>query len=179
MIERERKYIFTNYFLFLNLKRKAIKKIKIIQFYNDKNERYRLNLNEDIWIYNQKKYISYEKRFEKENIINNDKINDLKLSNSKCVAKYRYILNEDPEIVLDEIKNIDNILNYKKNLKYILEIEEKNIYIKDLDDYLKNYLMDDYNYLKDVTNLKEFSNINFASNFDIDYINLIKKFKEE
>ncbi|GAB6188357.1 hypothetical protein JCM30566_00960 [Marinitoga arctica] len=177
-IEIERKYTLDEVEA-EKLKNKSIKKIGIIQWYlkssENEIERVRLQLmkknNEIIkkWNYAYKANtdIPHEKiEKEKEYIPNN--INEL--YEKKVVIKIRYIIKNNPEIVLDEFIEIFG-LKYNIPEKYLLEIEMKEIkkyYKENFDEILEK---EKIKILKDVTEDYRYYNNNIANKLE-NYKNL-------
>ncbi|BBE31995.1 hypothetical protein OSSY52_21360 [Tepiditoga spiralis] len=139
MIEKEKKYIL-NEKNFKRLIKNAIKYSVIIQWYNEKNERIRVEIlnNEELWTKNIKIPLNELKRIEKEYKISKPNMDSLK--DFKVVIKKRYYLFFDPEIIIDEILNPKNSIKYKnyEKIRYLLEIEEKSKRIDSFDNYIKN-----------------------------------------
>ncbi len=183
MYEREKKYIINDYESYLKLKHNYLKKDLLIQWYKDTGERIRMIKTTDgneTWIKTIKKYISSEIRHEEEEVI--AKPISTELNNLPVVAKIRYLILEDPEIVIDRLLNPLRIIEYKLSfdkIKYLLEIEEKYNEIEDLDKYLKIYLKDDYYSLKQIDKENLFTNRDFAGSYDSSADELIKYCKED
>jgi hypothetical protein len=178
MIEIERKYIIKSKKLFDNLVNKSFKRILIAQWY-DYNERYRLvfDFKNKTWTKNSKIEISKEKRIEAEEEINETEINFDNLSKRRVVVKERFFLNNDPEIIIDNLFNLNNRINYLKpfeEIHYLLEIEQKNISINNFNNELlkiTNSLTD----IEEVTFLDGYNNAEFAGNTDLSPEEIIKK----
>jgi len=167
--ERERKYRIKNQEAFNRVVSQNLRKSLIIQWYDNFGVRTRLEKvdGEEIWNLNFKKEIEKGLRQEKEKIINKNMVNPESLKNQKLVMKFRYFLNYDPEIVVDELLNPCNCINYKKDLKeikYLLEIEEKTKNV-DLDGYLRNFLGSLYLELEDLTYKEGYNNTDFAGEY--------------
>jgi hypothetical protein len=177
MIEIERKYIIKSKKLFDSLVKKSFKKILIAQWY-DFNERYRLvfDCNKKIWTKNSKIEISKEKRIEEEEKINETEINFDNLSKRRVVVKERFFINNDPEIIIDNLINLNNKIYYLKpfeEIQHLLEIEQKSIPIDDFENELKkitNSLED----IKEVTFLDGYNNAEFAGKTDLSPREIIK-----
>lgn len=165
-IEREKKFRIPDYYIFKELISKSKEISLIIQWYDRKGRRTRLEKknNKEIWTTNIKKEIEKGLREEIEYVINPEKVDIEDMKNQRMVIKNRYILNYDPEVVVDEILNPDNCINYKKDLseiRYLLEIEEKFEKV-DLESFLKDFLQDLYYELEDLTYLEGYNNSDFA-----------------
>ena len=183
MFEMEKKYIITNYESYLKLKKEYIKKDLLIQWYADNGERIRRIVSysgDETWIKTVKTYISEELRREEEEVI--QKPNLLNLNKMPVVAKVRYLILSDPEIIIDRLLNPFRLIDYQKNfdkIKYLLEIEEKNNKIDDLNNYLKIFLKDNYDTLEQVDKENLFTNKDFAGKYDCDAKQLIKYCEED
>ena len=150
---------------FQKLHSKSIERYGIIQWYiktdEFKEERYRLKIKKINssyhyeWIKTTKIIVSKSKRNEIEESISFNDIQVSKLQKYPCVAKIRYVFSDDPEIVIDEYILKDSI-NYKKDVDYILEIEEKKQKIN-----LNDYLNDFFN-MKFIELENEYKNSNLA-----------------
>lgn len=187
-IEIERKYLINSEIAFNEMIKKSIFNIYLVQWYFITGERYRYiiyNNNKEKWFYNKKESINREIRKEIEKEINPDDVNLKLLTKANVVMKKRYIINSNPEIIIDNILNPNNIINYKKDvnlIKHLLEIEimeNKNYNFDEIiDKYLKNYK----NSLIDVTFLEGFNNLEFAGETNLkpfDLIRLIHKIKKQ
>jgi len=180
MIESERKYLIKNIDKKVDkLKKNSIKKVGIIQWYEDDKEteeRTRLTIFYDkiighthLWEKTTKKPTKDpQKRIEDEKILDPRKeVNLSDFENKKSVVKIRYILKENPEIVLDEFLEIDNSKDFKSITKpikrYLLEIEERQNEC-DFDKELKDLGLELGKDLEDVTENKEYKNIQMAKN---------------
>jgi hypothetical protein len=178
MFEREKKFLINDYESYLKLKKNYIRKFLLIQWYKDTGERIRRIKSitgQETWINTVKTYVSKEIRHEEEVVISSPNISEL--DNLEVVAKIRYIILEDPEIVIDRLLNPFRLINYKMpfdHIKYLLEIEEKKQKIDDLNKYLKSYLKDDFYNLKQIDGNNIFSNKDFAGIFENSAETLIK-----
>ncbi|WGS65376.1 hypothetical protein [Marinitoga aeolica] len=173
-IEIERKYIIDTEEA-EKLKNKSIKKIGIIQWYlrSEENEieRVRLQLikkNNKIikkWNYAYKANTKIpHKKIEKErNYIPRD-INIL--FDKKMVIKIRYVIKENPEIVIDEFVKIEG-LHYNIDEKNLLEIEMKEIKEYNVEDFLNELKKENIKIIKDVTENYKYYNNNIASKPDM------------
>ncbi|SHE74290.1 hypothetical protein SAMN02745164_01049 [Marinitoga hydrogenitolerans DSM 16785] len=173
MIEIERKYTIDKNSA-EQLKKKALKRIGIIQWYltNKKNEIERIRLQiikENVGLIKKWKYaykantnIPHEKIEEEKDYIQQD----LKeLFNKEMVIKVRYIIRENPEIVLDEFVEIEG-LKYNIKEKNLLEIEmkeTKKYTKKDFEEILKK---EKIKILRDVTEDYKYYNNNIANKLE-------------
>ncbi|MDK2945535.1 hypothetical protein [Geotoga petraea] len=170
MFEREKKYLINDYDGYLKLKKNYIRKSLLIQWYKYNGERIRRVKSYsgvETWVKTTKKYISAEIRHEQEEVIRKPNLEEL--NNLEVVAKIRYFILDDPEIVIDRLLNPFRLIKYKlpfDKIKYLLEIEEKSNKIEDLNKYLKSYLKDDFKYLKQIDKENVFSNRDFAGTFE-------------
>jgi hypothetical protein len=92
------------------------------------------------------------------------------------VMKKRYLLNKDPEIVVDELLNPDNCIMYKKEfseIMYLLEIEEKGKKV-DLTKFLMDFLGDVFWKLEDLTYLDGYNNSDFAGEHQCDLNKIVR-----
>lgn len=169
-LEKERKFKIKSQTVFKKLISQSLNKTLIVQWYDNQGLRTRLEKFSDdneIWTLNYKKEIAKGIREEEEKIIKKDCVNIEVLKNQRMVMKYRYLLNQDPEIVIDELLNPNNCINYRKELKeikYLLEIEEKSKNIN-LDSYLKDFLGKLYFDLEDLTYKEGYNNSDFAGEY--------------
>ncbi|AEX85302.1 hypothetical protein Marpi_0886 [Marinitoga piezophila KA3] len=186
-IEIERKYIISNDES-EELIKKAIKKIGIVQWYirDDINEieRYRLSIiknNKDYdykWTYAYKANtkIAHEK-IEKERVEKPQELENL--IKYKMVAKIRYMINDNPEIVVDEFVDFNKI-RYNIEEKFLLEIEmkeEKKYKKEDFEEVLKKF---DIETIKDVTeDFKYYNNRIAVVAKNIILNEIIEKIKEK
>lgn len=190
MTEVERKYIIKDVSEKIDkLKRKSLKKIGIIQWYENSEEleeRIRLTISYDkvightyFWEKTTKKPTNNpQERIEDEKTLDPRKgINLSDFENKKSVFKIRYILKEDPEIVLDEFLKIDNSNNLEsiKNPYegYYLEIEERQ-HKCDFEQELKNLNLELGIDLEDVTGKAEYKNSQRAKQSDLKPLKMIE-----
>lgn len=168
MIEIERKYIIDNN-VANNLIKKAKKKIGIVQWYlvnkKDEIERVRLKLENkgliEKWNYAYKANteIPHEK-IEKEKKYVPDSIDEL--FEKEMIVKMRYIIKENPEIVLDEFIELEG-LTYNIQEKYLLEIEMKDIKKYTKDDFDKILKDEGIELISDATEDYRYYNNNIAN----------------
>jgi CYTH domain-containing protein len=158
------------------LKKRSIKKIGIIQWYlkSEENEieRVRLQLireNGEIiekWNYAYKANTNIPHvKIENEKDYVTKNIDDL--FNKKMVVKIRYIIKENPEIVLDEFVEFE-YLHYNINEKYLLEIEMKEIKEYNTEDFLNELKKENIKIIKDVTEDYKYYNNNIATKSEKD-----------
>ncbi|WP_129409928.1 hypothetical protein [Marinitoga lauensis] len=88
-----------------------------------------------------------------------------RLFEKKMVIKVRYIMNENPEIVLDEFIEVGG-MKYNISEKYLLEIEMKHIKKYDKEDFENELKNKDINIIRDVTEDYKYYNNNIASKPD-------------
>ena len=171
MIEKEKKYTLSEK-NFKRLIKNAIKYSVIIQWYNERGVRIRVEIlkNKKIWTKNTKIQLNELKRIEKEHEISKPDTELLK--NWKVVVKKRYYLFFDPEIIVDEILNPKNSIKYRnyEEIKYLLEIEEKNKKIASFDKYIK----DKFGFLPSGVN---FTNYSFSKKCNISPEELLAEVK--
>lgn len=169
-IEIERKYLVDENEA-NKLKKISVDKIGIIQWYlrssQDEIERVRLQLRKE----NNEVIRKWNYAYKANTDIPHEKIEKEKdyvpesmdvLFNKKMVIKIRYIIKENPEIVLDEFVEIPG-LEYNIPEKYLLEIEMKKIrkYTEsDFDEILKK---EKIKILEDVTEDYRYYNNNIAN----------------
>ncbi|WP_165146095.1 hypothetical protein [Marinitoga sp. 38H-ov] len=170
MIEIERKYIVDDK-VAKKLIDRSKKKIGIVQWYlrNEKNEIERVRLqiilknNELIkkwnYAYKANTNIPHEK-IEKEKKYIPKNINEL--FNKEMIIKVRYIIKENPEIVLDEFIELDD-LKYNIDEKYLLEIEMKDIKKYTKNDFINILKEENIEVLSDVTEDYRYYNNNIAN----------------
>lgn len=169
MFERENKYLIKDFESYLKLKKNYIRKLLLIQWYKDDGKRIRRIKSisgQETWVETIKTYVSKEIRNEEEKIIPTPDAREL--DNLEVVAKIRYFVLDDPEIIVDRLLNPFNLINYKisfDNIKYLLEIEEKKNNIEDLNIFLKTYLKEDFKKLKQIDKENMLSNKDFAGFF--------------
>jgi len=169
ILEKEKKYRIKSQYVFNKLVSRSLCRALIVQWYDNAGLRTRLEKLSDneIWTLNYKKELTKGIREEEERTIEKSHVNVEDLKCQRMVMKHRYLLNKDPEIVIDELLNPNNCINYKKDLKeikYLLEIEEKTINI-DLDSYLKDFLVELYFGLEDLTYKEGYNNSDFAGEY--------------
>ncbi|BBJ28681.1 hypothetical protein [Athalassotoga saccharophila] len=186
--EIERKYLLEDREKIERLKHNSIKKIGIIQWYEETEnpqKRIRLTISYDevighthVWEKATKTLTDNpEKRFETKDFLDPRKdINLSDLEKKKNVVKIRYIIKENPEIFLDEFLEIDNkdILKNDDPGLYYLEIETK----EDKDDsYFENELKGiglEITDVKDLTKEKSYQNFYKAKKREIKPLKIIE-----
>lgn len=169
MIEKEKKWILKEEdFNSLTTEKP---KYKILQYYvNNVRYRFQYDIENSIetWIKCKKVKINDTEKIEEEERILTSDLPPFIFSETKILAKYRWVLNNDPELVIDKIIDIDSIIYPYPNIKYLLEVEEKMTFIKNLDDWI----LDRFPYMEllDSTNTKYSSNMNLAgySSYNLD-----------
>jgi len=176
--ENERKYRIPEKYLFEKLVSFAFDEWLILQWYDKNGLRTRLEIKkgEKVWTTNLKKEITKGLKEEQEEFINEEKIDYDNLKSQRMVMKKRYLLNKDPEIIVDELLNPDNCIRYKKKLSkiaYLLEIEEKEKKV-DLTRFLMSFLGDIFWKLEDLTYLDGYNNSDFAGKHECDLNKLIR-----
>lgn len=181
-IENEKKYRIKSEYTFKKIISKSFQKSLIFQWYDENGVRTRLEKKniEEIWTLNIKKELEKGIREEEEKPLNSKEVNLDKLKSQRMVIKNRYLLNSDPEIIVDEILNPNNCIKYKKALseiKYLLEIEEKSKKV-DLDKFLRVFLGEPYKDLEDLTYQDGYNNSDFAGEHNCDLYNIIKGINE-
>ncbi len=188
--EIEKKYSLEDREKIERLKRNSIKKTGIIQWYEETEnpqKRIRLTISYDevighthVWEKATKKLTDNpEERFETEDFLDPRKdINLSDLENKKNVVKIRYLIKENPEIVLDEFLEIDNKDIFKpKNDDpglYYLEIETKEN--KD-DSYFENELKSiglEITDVRDLTKERSYQNFYKAKKREIKPLRIIE-----
>jgi hypothetical protein len=170
--ENERKYRIPDIYLFKKLISISFDEWLILQWYDKNGLRTRLEIKkgEKVWTTNLKKEIKKGLREEEEGFIKEEEIDFDNLKNQRMVMKKRYLLNKDPEIVIDELMNPDNCIRYKKefsDIMYLLEIEEKGKKV-DLTKFLMDFLGDIFWKLEDLTYLDGYNNSDFAGEHECD-----------
>jgi hypothetical protein len=170
--ENERKYRIPDKYIFKKLVSLAFDEWLILQWYDKKGLRTRLEIKkgEKVWTTNLKKEIKKGLREEEEDFLNEKEIDFDNLKSQRMVMKKRYLLNKDPEIVIDELMNPDNCIRYKKefsDIMYLLEIEEKEKKV-DLTKFLMDFLGDIFWKLEDLTYLDGYNNSDFAGEHECD-----------
>lgn len=175
--ENERKYRIPDKYIFKKLVSLAFDEWLILQWYDKKGLRTRLEIKkgEKVWTTNLKKEIKKGLREEEEDFLNEKEIDFDNLKSQRMVMKKRYLLNKDPEIVVDELLNPDNCIMYKKEfseIMYLLEIEEKEKKV-DLTEFLMDFLGDVFWKLEDLTYLDGYNNSDFAGEHQCDLNKLI------
>ncbi|POZ92492.1 hypothetical protein [Petrotoga halophila] len=176
--ENERKYRIPDKYIFKKLVSLAFDEWLILQWYDKKGLRTRLEIKkgEKVWTTNLKKEIKKGLREEEEGFIKEEEIDFDKLKSQRMVMKKRYLLNKDPEIVVDELLNPDNCIMYKKEfseIMYLLEIEEKGKKV-DLTKFLMDFLGDVFWKLEDLTYLDGYNNSDFAGEHQCDLNKIVR-----
>lgn len=165
-IEKERKYIFDDQTVALNLIRKAKTRSLIFQWYLDEGERIRLEISSEkfSWTRNFKTEIDIQSRYEDESSLNPSDVEFNRLSTYPVVVKNRYFLEYDPEIIVDEILNPAEMIKYNMpqtgEKLFLMEIEEKNTFVEDLSEFVNKIFSNES--LIDVTGLKKYKNSEIA-----------------
>ncbi|PNR87489.1 hypothetical protein HWHPT5561_09400 [Petrotoga sp. HWH.PT.55.6.1] len=175
--EVEKKYLL-NQSTFNNLlKSKKHSKVGIIQWYVSDSEdtRYRLTIKKlptgfyQEWTYTSKSS-GLEEREEIERSVSPQEIAEKwnLLKSFKMVAKIRYILQKNPEIVIDEfLKPFEHQLAVK-DLEYLMEVEEKGeVKKKDFNEYLKDNDYPVENFIEVNDNFEKYKNKNLATKFEV------------
>jgi hypothetical protein len=188
-IENERKYLLEDPQKIEYLKRNNIKKMGIIQWYEeteDPQERIRLTIFYDkvighthFWKRTTKTLTDDpEKRFEEKHALDPRKLSLLDLENKRNVVKIRYLIKENPKIVLDEFLKIDNedISSFQNGnpKEHYLEIETKEH--KD-DSYFENELKSiglEITDVKDLTKEKSYQNFYKAEKREVKPLRIIE-----
>lgn len=175
--ENERKYRIPDIYIFKKLVSQAFDEWLILQWYDKNGLRTRLEIKkgEKVWTTNLKKEIKKGLREEEEGFIKEEDIDFDNLKSQRMVMKKRYLLNKDPEIVVDELLNPDNCIRYKKEISeimYLLEIEEKGKKV-DLTKFLMDFLGDIFWKLEDLTYLDGYNNSDFAGEHQCDLNKII------
>ncbi len=175
--ENERKYRIPDIYLFKKLISISFEEWLILQWYDKNGLRTRLEIKkgEKVWTTNLKKEIKKGLREEEEGFIKEEEIDFDNLKNQKMVMKKRYLLNKDPEIVIDELMNPGKCIRYKKefsDIMYLLEIEEKEKKV-DLTKFLMDFLGDTFWKLEDLTYLDGYNNSDFAGEHECNLNKLI------
>jgi hypothetical protein len=174
--EVEKKYLLNESTFNKILQSKKHSKVGIVQWYiNDEEDaRYRLTLKKlptgffQEWTYTSKSS-DLEEREEKERSVSPQEIAEKwdSLKNFRMVAKIRYVLEKDPEVVIDEfLKPFEHQLAVK-DLEYLMEVEEKGeVKKKDFYEYLKanNYPVEDFIEVNE--DFEKYKNKNLATKFE-------------
>ncbi|HEU23543.1 hypothetical protein [Athalassotoga sp.] len=191
--ENERKYLLEDREKIERLKHNSVKKIGIIQWYEETEnpqERKRITISYDevighthVWEKTTKTLTDDpEDRLETKDCLDPRKdINLSDLENKKNVVKIRYIIKENPEIVLDEFLQIDSkdILKPKNDDPglYYLEIETKEDKDNKDDSYFENELKGiglEIKDVKDLTKEKSYQNFYKAEKREIKPLKIIE-----